>query len=49
MGALITPFYLFSHPLTSFARQTQTVAEICRRDLRRQKHQSLRDTINAYA
>jgi len=30
------PFYLFSRPLTSFARQTQ---KFCLRDLRRQKSQ----------
>jgi len=28
MDALIIPFYLFSRPLTSFVRQTQTDAEI---------------------
>ena len=28
MEPLIIPFYLFSRPLTSFARQTQTDAEI---------------------
>jgi hypothetical protein len=28
MDTLIIPFYLFNRPLTSFARQTQTDAEI---------------------
>jgi len=28
MATLIIPFYLFSRPLTSFARQTQTDGEI---------------------
>jgi len=46
MATLIISFYLFSRPLTSFARQTQ---KFCLRDLRRQKPQSLRDTINACA
>ncbi len=46
MDTLFIPFYLFSRPLTSLARQTQ---KFYLRDLRRQKHQSLRDAINAYA
>jgi hypothetical protein len=60
MEPLSIPFYLFSRPLTSFARQTQTDAEILPprpgfaqgfdpAGLQRQKLQSLRDTINAYA
>jgi hypothetical protein len=56
MDTLIILFYLAAHSLQaslfelrpdkSFARQTQ---KFCLRDLRRQKHQSLRDAINAYA
>ena len=48
MDTLIIPFFSISHPLPSLARQTQTGAKFCLRDLRRQIPQSLRDIINAY-
>jgi hypothetical protein len=46
MSELFVIFFLMNRPLASLARQTQT---FYRRDLRRQKDQSLRNSINAFA